>query len=77
MQAYNDEGGQYADWNYYNELKKYVDSGLQGSQFIDDVSGIVNRGCPDLTCSTGDVHNVEERRDNFKLVLQKLGLDPR
>ncbi|WP_045370673.1 Ig-like domain-containing protein [Vibrio campbellii] len=77
VQAYNDEGGQYADWNYYNELKKYVDSGLQGSQFIDDVSGIVNRGCPDLTCSTGDVHNVEERRDNFKLVLQKLGLDPR
>ncbi|HFQ4928315.1 Ig-like domain-containing protein [Vibrio vulnificus] len=77
VQAYNDEGGQYADWNYYNELKKYVDSGLQGSQFIDDVSGIVNRGCPDLTCSTGDVHNVKERRENFKLVLQKLGLDPR
>ncbi|WP_447400824.1 Ig-like domain-containing protein [Vibrio harveyi] len=77
VQAYNDEGGQYADWNYHNELKKYVDSGLQGSQFIDDVSGIVNRGCPDLTCSTGDVHNVKERRENFKLVLQKLGLDPR
>ncbi|MGF1723091.1 Ig-like domain-containing protein [Photobacterium nomapromontoriensis] len=76
VQAYNDEGGQYADWNYYNEIKKYVDSGLKGSQFIDDVSGIVNRGCPDLTCSTGDVHNVKERRENFKLVLQKLGLDP-
>ncbi|OLQ93347.1 hypothetical protein BIY22_02320 [Vibrio panuliri] len=77
VQAYNDEGGQYADWNYYNELKKYVDSGLQGSQFIDDVSGIVNRGCPDLTCTTGDVHNVKERRENFRLVLQKLGLDPK
>ncbi|MGR5486020.1 Ig-like domain-containing protein [Vibrio alfacsensis] len=76
VQAYNDEGGQYAGWNYYNELKNYVDGGLKGSQFIDDVSGIVNRGCPDLTCSTGDVHNVKERRDNFMLVLQKLGLDP-
>ncbi|CAE6930411.1 Cellulose-binding domain [Vibrio sp. B1REV9] len=77
VQAYNDEGGQYADWNYYNEIKKYVDNGMSGSQFIDDVSGIVNRGCPDLTCSTGDVHNVKERRENFKLVLQKLGLDPK
>ncbi len=76
VQAYSNEGGPYADWNYYNELKKYVDGGLKGSQFIDDVSGIVNRGCPDLTCSTGDVHNVKERRDNFMLVLQKLGLDP-
>ncbi|EGU45685.1 chitin-binding domain-containing protein [Vibrio ichthyoenteri ATCC 700023] len=76
VQAYNDEGGQYGDWNYHNELKRYVDSGLQGSQFIDDVSGIVNRGCPDLTCSTGDVHNVKERRANFKLVLEKLGLNP-
>ncbi|WP_084631379.1 Ig-like domain-containing protein [Ferrimonas senticii] len=76
VQAYSNEGGPYADWNYYNELKKYVDGGLQGSQFIDDVSGIVNRGCPDLTCSTGEVHNVKERRENFKLVLQKLGLNP-
>lgn len=63
--------------NYHNELKKYVEGGLKGSQFIDDVSGIVNRGCPNLTCSTGDVHNVKERRDNFMLVLRKLGLDPK
>ncbi len=76
VQAYADEGGQYADWNYYNELKKYVNSGLKGTEFIDDVSGIVNRGCPDSTCSTGDVHNVKERQTNFKLVLEKLGLNP-
>ncbi|OEF16082.1 cellulose-binding domain-containing protein [Aliivibrio logei] len=76
VQAYSDEGGQYADWNYYNEIKKYVDSGLKGTQFIDDVSGIVNRGCPDATCSTGDVHNIKERQANFKLVLEKLGLNP-
>lgn len=67
VQAYSNEGGQYADWNYYNELKKYVESGLKGSAFIDDVSGIVNRGCPDSTCSTGEVHNLAERRANFKL----------
>lgn len=77
VQAYSNEGGPYADWDYHNELKKYVEGGLKGSQFIDDVSGIVNRGCPNLTCSTGDVHNVKERRDNFMLVLRKLGLDPK
>lgn len=76
VQAYSNEGGDYADWNYYNELKKYVNSGLKGTEFIDDVSGIVNRGCPDSTCSTGDVHNIKERQANFKLVLQKLGLNP-
>ncbi len=76
VQAYNDVGGQYADWNYYNELKKYVDGGLQDSQFIDAVSGIVNRGCPNSVCSTGEVHNMKERQENFKLVLKTLGLNP-
>ncbi|MEZ9536666.1 cellulose-binding domain-containing protein [Shewanella sp. 10N.286.51.B8] len=76
VQAYPDESGLYQNWNYHNELKKYVDGGMQGTQFIDDVSGIVNRGCPGLTCDTGDVHNVEERRDNFIKVLKILGLNP-
>ncbi|MDE1243109.1 Ig-like domain-containing protein [Vibrio aestuarianus] len=76
VQAYPDESGLYPGWNYHNELKKYVDGGMKGTQFIDDVSGIVNRGCPDLTCDTGDVHNVEERRDNFNKVLTLLGLNP-
>ncbi|CAH8187586.1 hypothetical protein VAE122_1120001 [Vibrio aestuarianus] len=66
----------YQGWNYHNELKKYVDGGMKGTQFIDDVSGIVNRGCPDLTCDTGDVHNIKERRDNFTNVLKLLGLNP-
>lgn len=76
VQAYSNEGGPYSDWNYYAEIKKYVDGGLKGSDFIDDVSGIVNRGCPDTVCTTGEVHNVKERRANFKLVLEKLGLNP-
>ena len=77
VQAYNDEGGPYAHWNYHTELKKYVDGGLQGTEFIDAVSGIVNRGCPDHTCPvSGEVHAIKERQDNFKLVLQTLGLNP-
>ncbi|CAH8225812.1 hypothetical protein VAEKB19_4250001 [Vibrio aestuarianus] len=49
---------------------------MKGTKFIDDVSGIVNRGCPDLVCDTGEVHNVKERRANFKKVLTLLGLNP-
>ncbi|MGF1755859.1 chitodextrinase, partial [Vibrio makurazakiensis] len=77
VQAYNDEGGAYAGWNYHAELKSYVDGGMKGTAFIDAVSGIVNRGCPDSTCPvSGDVHAIKERQDNFKLVLQTLGLNP-
>jgi hypothetical protein len=76
VQGYPDESGNYPGWDYHNELKSYVDGGMVGSQFIDDVSGIVNRGCPDLKCETGEVHNVEERRANFVKVLQLLGLNP-
>lgn len=40
VQEYN-EGG----WKYMDELAKFVESGMQGTGFIDAVSGIVNRGC--------------------------------
>ncbi|HBY88106.1 MAG TPA: chitodextrinase, partial [Colwellia sp.] len=77
VQAYDNEGGPYADWNYHAELKKYVDGGMVGTAFVDAVSGIVNRGCPDDHCPvSGEVHAIEERRANFKLVLEKLGLNP-
>ncbi len=75
VQAYSNEGGEYSDWNYYNELKNYVDNGMNGTSFIDAVSGIVNRGCPDSVCATGEVHNMEERRENFVKVLKNFGLD--
>ncbi|NTS75621.1 chitodextrinase [Catenovulum sp. SM1970] len=75
VQGYNVESGPYADWNYLTELKAYVDGGLQGTKFIDDISGIVNRGCPDSTCPiSGEVDGVEDRQANFFLVLEKLGL---
>ena len=40
VQPYN-EGG----WKYTDELQKFVEGGMQGTNFIDAVSGIVNRGC--------------------------------
>mmetsp|Transcript_15457 Transcript_15457/g.22821 ORF Transcript_15457/g.22821 Transcript_15457/m.22821 type:complete len:150 (+) Transcript_15457:887-1336(+) len=36
-----DNGG----WNYYEELKKYVNGGMTDTAFINGVSGSVNRGC--------------------------------
>lgn len=77
VQNYSDVGGPYAAWNYHDELKAYVDGGMVGTKFVDAVSGIVNRGCPDDACPvSGKVHAIAERRANFNLVLQKLGLNP-
>lgn len=78
VQGYNDVGGAYASWNYYEQLKAYVDGGMVGSKFIDDVSGIVNRGCPDKTCPiSGAVDGLSGRKDNFVKVLRAMGLDPK
>ncbi len=76
VQGYNIDSGPYAYWDYLTELKAYVDGGLQGTKFVDDISGIVNRGCPDATCPiSGDVDGIEDRRENFFLILEKLGLN--
>jgi len=77
VQGYNVSSGPYASWNYFEQLKAYVDGGLVGTEFIDDVSGIVNRGCPDASCPvSGAVDGIGDRRDNFVKVLQALGLNP-
>ncbi|GGD76146.1 chitinase N-terminal domain-containing protein [Lacimicrobium alkaliphilum] len=77
VQGYDNTGGPYEGWNYYQELKAYVEGGLQGSGFIDDISGIVNRGCPDSTCPiSGPVDGLADRKDNFFKVLRAMGLDP-
>jgi hypothetical protein len=77
VQGYNVTSGPYASWNYFEQLKAYVDGGLVGNEFIDDVSGIVNRGCPDASCPvSGAVDGIADRRDNFVKVLQALGLNP-
>ena len=42
VQSYDERG-----WNYMAELGKFVEGGMIGNDFIDAVSGIVNRGCHD------------------------------
>ena len=64
VQSYNVGG-----WDYITELKKFVDNGMSGTSFIDAVSGIVNRGCHNPPCSTGDVDGKWERSSNFNKVL--------
>lgn len=64
-------------WNYLEELKGWVDGGLDlaDTGFIDGASGIVNRGCHNPpNCGTGHLHGGTERRNNFKKVLEAMGL---
>ncbi|VAY87985.1 Chitinase [hydrothermal vent metagenome] len=83
VQAYKADQGKYQGWNYKRELKKYVDSNfgknnykpLNGISFIDAVSGIVNRGCPDKECPvSGLVHGAKGRIKNFKKVMSEFGI---
>lgn len=74
VQGYNDPA---YNWDYYVQLKSYVDGGLKGDAFINAVSGIVNRGCPASTCPiSGAVDGLADRKANFVKVLQILGLNP-
>lgn len=64
-------------WSYLDKLKSWVDAGLNtaDTSFIDGASGIVNRGCHNPpNCGTGDLHAATERRENFRMVLQAMGL---
>jgi len=63
-------------WDYMTELHKFVDGGMQGNEFIDAASGIVNRGCHNPPCATGDVDGKSDRRDNFYKVLNTLQVLP-
>ncbi len=82
VQAYKGSG-KYAGWDYKAELKKYVDSDfgknnyqpLNNVSFINSVSGIVNRNCPDSTCLAGDVHGIVNRANNFKKAMKGLGIN--
>jgi len=65
------------DWVYLDELQKWVDGGMSTSDtaFIDGASGIVNRGCHNPpNCGTGELHAADKRADNFKKVLNAMGL---
>ncbi|MBN7821688.1 hypothetical protein [Bowmanella yangjiangensis] len=59
------------------DLVGQVAEGMQGSGFIDDISGIVNRGCPDTTCPiSGPVDGLADRKDSFFKMLRAMGLNP-
>eukprot|EP00578_Thalassiosira_sp_NH16_P013194 CAMPEP_0181125170 /NCGR_PEP_ID=MMETSP1071-20121207/26891_1 /TAXON_ID=35127 /ORGANISM="Thalassiosira sp., Strain NH16" /LENGTH=815 /DNA_ID=CAMNT_0023210563 /DNA_START=54 /DNA_END=2498 /DNA_ORIENTATION=- len=64
VQNYNDDG-----WYYETELHKFVNSGMKDDSFIDAISGIVNRGCHNPPCATGEVDGLLDRRANFHKVL--------
>lgn len=67
LQSYDERG-----WNYMNELHNFVDGGMADHLFIDAISGIVNRGCHDPPCGTGEVDGKHERAGNFQKVLSTL-----
>jgi len=75
VQTYGDRG---EGWNYLQELRKFVDGGMQNAGtdagFIHAVSGIVNRGCHSPPCGTGALDGGAERAKNFKTVLQAMDL---
>jgi len=67
VQPYN-QGG----WSYMDELHKFVENGLEGEEFINSVSGIVNRGCHNPPCGTGELDGGPERAENFFKILKEL-----
>lgn len=71
VQVYNKDG-----WNYIQQLRSFVTGGLTDPAFINSVSGIVNRGCHNPPCGTGDLHNGPLRASNFQKVLKIMGLVP-
>lgn len=74
VQSYNASG----TWDYVSELRKFVDSGMPnpGSDtgFIHAVSGIVNRGCYNPPCGSGELDAGPKRAQNFETVLKAFGL---
>eukprot|EP00986_Skeletonema_menzelii_P012061 scaffold6449_cov148-Skeletonema_menzelii.AAC.1 len=64
VQPYN-EGG----WKYADELAKFVEGGMEGTSFIDAVSGIVNRGCHNPVtlwdrCRRRDIRAISELQES-------------
>jgi hypothetical protein len=64
-------------WNYMDEIQALAsDPSLESDRraFIDAVSGIVNRGCPALSCPAGAVGGAAERASNFEKAWAILGM---
>jgi len=72
-------------WNYMEEITKFVNVGgdIIGStpfnNFIDEVGGILDQGCPYPPCVTGNdppnrLHMQSERKNNFIATMTSIGL---
>ena len=64
-----------SDWNYLDELKKFVDGGMDDDDFIDVAISIFTRNCHDNKCSEQwqlDNENnlaIPNRRENFRKII--------
>merc|ERR1712127_1165351 len=80
VQTYSTAAGEYGDsnpFNYINELKAWVDGGMNTGdvRFISGASGIVNRGCHNPpNCGTGVLDGEKDRQANFNTMLSAMGL---
>jgi hypothetical protein len=66
------------DWNFLDNLNTFVSKVKSGttiddSGFVHNVSGIVNRGCPNPPCGTGALDAGTNRAKNTCKVLQAMG----
>jgi len=62
------------NFDYEAEMRAFADAGnINDRDFIDKVSGIVNRGCPSAHCPSGHVHEASKRAENFQTVLRAFG----
>lgn len=67
-------------WSYQDELKAFVDGGMEDDQFIETVTNIVTHKCHDLSCEDKWDLNQEEhlrkddRRSNFKRIIDLFDL---
>ncbi|KAL7531969.1 hypothetical protein ACHAXR_004339 [Thalassiosira sp. AJA248-18] len=65
----------YPEWSYIDNLEKFVDGGMKDETFFETVSSIFTRGCHLRDCSYSlGVTMKEKRKENFKKVLELLGL---
>jgi hypothetical protein len=79
VQSYDSDG-----WNYIDELHKVVEGDLlndlkfQRNNFIDEVGGILEQGCPYPPCDTVEriqrLNWANDRKSNFRVALESFGL---
>lgn len=79
VQGYDGTGTSYSTWDYITQLEANSAAifanpkGPEAAALVNAVSGIVNRGCPALTCpGSGGVLSAPERLNNFIEVMDVL-----